>query len=85
VGRRLGRALPCKRPEQVGADAIFNLKDNKLTFANYYKMPAAQGDTKNCVAHNGSLVPVPGRDIEVQAWYQGRHFRYGLHRRGASL
>jgi hypothetical protein len=34
-------------------------------------MPAAQGDTENCVAHNGSLVPVPGRDIEVQAWYQG--------------
>jgi hypothetical protein len=34
-------------------------------------MPAAQGDTENCVAHNGSLIPVPGRDIEVQAWYQG--------------
>jgi len=32
---------------------------------------AAQGDTENCVAHNGSLIPVPGRDIEVQAWYQG--------------
>src|SRR5205085_3156862 len=42
-----------------------------LKFASYYKMPAAQGDTENCVAHNGSLVPVPGRDIEVQAWYQG--------------
>ena len=39
--------------------------------ASYYKLPAAQGDTENCVAHNGSLVPVPGRDIEVQAWYQG--------------
>ena len=49
----------------------FVLKDDKLTFENYYKMPAAQGDTENCVAHNGSLVPVPGRDIEVQAWYQG--------------
>jgi hypothetical protein len=47
------------------------LKDNKLSFASYYKMPAAQGDTENCVAHNGSLIPVPGRDIEVQAWYQG--------------
>src|SRR4030095_2425143 len=54
-----------------GADAVFRLKDNKLSFASYYKMPAAQGDTENCVAHNGSLVPVPGRDIEVQAWYQG--------------
>src|SRR5262249_3563820 len=53
------------------ADAIFHLKDDKLSFASYYKMPAAQGDTKNCVAHNGSLLPVPGRDIEVQAWYQG--------------
>jgi len=38
---------------------------------NYYKLPAAQGDSENCVAHNGSLIPVPGRDIEVQAWYQG--------------
>ncbi len=58
-------------PNKWGADAIFNLKDDKLSFASYYKMPAAQGDTENCVAHNGSLVPVPGRDIEVQAWYQG--------------
>ncbi|HEY5075205.1 MAG TPA: hypothetical protein VII34_10970, partial [Pyrinomonadaceae bacterium] len=58
-------------PNKWGADAIFNLKDNKLSFASYYKMPAAQGDSENCVAHNGSLVPVPGRDIEVQAWYQG--------------
>ncbi|MGF7183520.1 LVIVD repeat-containing protein [Tunturiibacter psychrotolerans] len=54
-----------------GADAIFNLKDDKLSFASYYKMPAAQTETENCVAHNGSLIPVPGRDIEVQAWYQG--------------
>jgi hypothetical protein len=47
------------------------LKDNKLSFGSYYKLPAAQGDTENCVAHNGSLIPVPGRDIKVQAWYQG--------------
>jgi hypothetical protein len=58
-------------PLQWGADAIFDLKDYKLTFKSYYKMPAAQEDTENCVAHNGSLIPVPGRDIEVQAWYQG--------------
>src|SRR5438552_1685586 len=58
-------------PNKWGADAIFNLKDNKLNFASYYKLPAAQGDSENCVAHNGSLVPVPGRDIEAQAWYQG--------------
>jgi hypothetical protein len=58
-------------PNKWGADAIFNLKDDKLSFASYYKMPAAQSETENCVAHNGSLIPVPGRDIEVQAWYQG--------------
>jgi hypothetical protein len=58
-------------PNKWGADAIFNLKDNKLTFASYYKLPAAQGDSENCVAHNGSLIPVPGRDLKVQAWYQG--------------
>jgi hypothetical protein len=58
-------------PNKWGADAIFNLKDDKLSLASYYKMPAAQTETENCVAHNGSLVPIPGRDIEVQAWYQG--------------
>ncbi len=58
-------------PNKWGADAIFHLKNDKLSLASYYKLPAAQGDTENCVAHNGSLVPVPGRDIEVQAWYQG--------------
>jgi len=58
-------------PNKWGADAVFHLKDNKLSFASYYKLPAAQGDSENCVAHNGSLIPVPGRDIEVQAWYQG--------------
>jgi hypothetical protein len=70
-GGGLGPRCRPTDPNKWGADAIFNLKDDKLTFANYYKMPAAQGDTENCVAHNGSLVPVPGRDIEVQAWYQG--------------
>ena len=54
-----------------GADAIFNLSKGKLTLASYYKMPAPQTDNENCVAHNGSLVPIPGRDILVQAWYQG--------------
>ncbi|MEO8573047.1 MAG: hypothetical protein ABI481_03685 [Pyrinomonadaceae bacterium] len=58
-------------PNVWGADSIFHLENNKLKFANYYKMPAAQTETENCVAHNGSLVPVPGRDIMVQAWYQG--------------
>ncbi|HEX8878979.1 MAG TPA: hypothetical protein VF749_03070 [Candidatus Acidoferrum sp.] len=70
-GGGLGARCRANDPNKWGADAIFHLKDDKLSFANYYKMPAAQGDTENCVAHNGSLVPVPGRDIEVQAWYQG--------------
>ena len=65
------RAAVPNDPNKWGADAIFHLNDDKLTFASYYKLPAAQGDTENCVAHNGSLIPVPGRDIEVQAWYQG--------------
>ena len=70
-GGGLGARCRPNDPNKWGADAIFHLKDDKLTFASYYKFPAAQGDTENCVAHNGSLIPVPGRDIEVQAWYQG--------------
>jgi hypothetical protein len=70
-GGGLGARCRPNDPNKWGADAIFQLKDDKLTFANYYKLPAAQSDTENCVAHNGSLIPVPGRDIEVQAWYQG--------------
>ena len=70
-GGGLGARCRANDPNKWGADAIFHLKDDKLSFANYYKLPAAQGDTENCVAHNGSLIPVPGRDIEVQAWYQG--------------
>jgi hypothetical protein len=58
-------------PNVWGADSIFQLENNKLKFAGYYKMPAAQTETENCVAHNGSLIPIPGRDILVQAWYQG--------------
>jgi hypothetical protein len=70
-GGGLGARCRANDPNKWGADAIFHLKDDKLSLASYYKLPAAQGDTENCVAHNGSLVPVPGRDIEVQAWYQG--------------
>jgi hypothetical protein len=70
-GGGLGARCRATDPIKWGADAIFHLQNNKLKFASYYKMPAAQGDSENCVAHNGSLIPVPGRDIEVQAWYQG--------------
>src|SRR5205807_1503874 len=54
-----------------GADAIFTLDDKKMTFRSYYKLPAPQTELENCVAHNGSLIPIPGRDIMVQSWYQG--------------
>ena len=70
-GGGLGARCRATDPGKWGADAIFHLQENKLKFASYYKMPSAQGDSENCVAHNGSLIPVPGRDIEVQAWYQG--------------
>ena len=70
-GGGLGARCRPNDPNKWGADAIFRLSDDKLSFANYYKLPAAQGDTENCVAHNGSLIPIPGRDVEVQAWYQG--------------
>ena len=59
-------------PMQWGADAIFSIgPDKKLTLQSYYKMPAAQTDKENCVAHNGSEIPVPGRSLHVQSWYQG--------------
>jgi hypothetical protein len=70
-GGGLGARCRPTDPNVWGADAIFNLQHDELKFAGYYKLPAAQGDTENCVAHNGALIPVPGRDIEVQAWYQG--------------
>jgi hypothetical protein len=58
-------------PQTWGANAFFRLRDNRMEFAGYYKLPVPQTAQENCVAHNGSLVPVPGRDIKVQAWYQG--------------
>ena len=58
-------------PKTWGANAIYDIVDRKLVFRAHYKMPAPQTDKENCVAHNGSIVPVPGRDLFVQAWYQG--------------
>ena len=58
-------------PLTWGADAIYDIVDGQLAFRSHFKMPAPQGETENCVAHNGSIIPVPGRDIFVQAWYQG--------------
>ncbi|MCJ8192029.1 DUF305 domain-containing protein [Sphingomicrobium aestuariivivum] len=58
-------------PKNWGANAIYDVVDGKLVFKSYYKLPAAQSDEENCVAHNGSAIPVPGRDLFAQAWYQG--------------
>ncbi|TQE33966.1 hypothetical protein Sipo8835_16390 [Streptomyces ipomoeae] len=58
-----------------GADGIYDIvgkgDNRKLVFKSYFKIPRHQADTENCVAHNGSLIPVKGKDIMVQAWYQG--------------
>ena len=58
-------------PMNWGANAIYDIVDNKLEFRSHFKMPAPQKETENCVAHNGAIIPIPGRDIFVQAWYQG--------------
>jgi hypothetical protein len=68
-----GGAPKCRAtdPKEWGADAIFTINGTDLKFQSYYKMPAAQTPQENCVAHNGSLIPIPGRDVMVQSWYQG--------------
>ncbi len=69
-----GGARPrCRVQDPVtwGANAIYDIVDRELVFRSYYKLPAPQTARENCVAHNGSLIPVPGRDLFVQAWYQG--------------
>jgi hypothetical protein len=64
------RCRSTDKPEW-GADAIFTIDGHNLKYQSYYKLPAPQTSTENCVAHNGNLIPVPGRDIMVQGWYQG--------------
>src|SRR5437899_235985 len=68
-----GMAPRCRATDKMtwGADAIFYRAGNNLNLAGYYKLPVAQTEQENCVAHNGSLIPIPGRDIMAQAWYQG--------------
>ena len=58
-------------PLDWGANAIYDIVDRKLIFKSHYKMSAPQQETENCVAHNGSIIPIKGKDIMVQAWYQG--------------
>ncbi|MXW65181.1 MAG: hypothetical protein F4Y00_10695 [Bacteroidetes bacterium SB0662_bin_6] len=68
-----GGAPKCRATDPVewGANAIFTLEDGKMQFKSYYKIPEPQTPEENCVAHNGSLIPIPGRDVMVQSWYQG--------------
>ena len=68
-----GSAPRCRVTDKYewGANALFTLVNRQMHFKSYYKMPAAQTSVENCVAHNGSLIPIPGRDVMVQAWYQG--------------
>ena len=68
-----GSAPRCRSTDKYewGADALFTIENGKEIFKSYYKMPAAQTSMENCVAHNGSLIPIPGRDVMIQAWYQG--------------
>ncbi len=58
-------------PKEWGANAIFTVENREMRFQSYYKLPSPQTPEENCVAHNGSLIPIPGRDVMVQAWYQG--------------
>jgi hypothetical protein len=68
-----GMQAKCRKTDKPewGADALFTISNRKLEFQHYYKLPAPQTVEENCVAHNGSLIPIPGRDVMVQAWYQG--------------
>ena len=68
-----GTAPRCRVTDKLewGADAIFTIDGARMDFHSYFKMPAAQTAQENCVAHNGSLIPIPGREVMVQGWYQG--------------
>ena len=68
-----GTAARCRATDKPtwGANALFTLANRKMTPAGHYKLPAPQTDAENCVAHNGSLIPIPGRNVMVQAFYQG--------------
>ena len=68
-----GTAPRCRATDDLswGANAIYEIVDKQLVFRSYYKLPVAQTSQENCVSHLPSLIPVPGRDIMTQAWYQG--------------
>jgi hypothetical protein len=56
---------------EMGGNTTLTIDMGKYTQHAYFKLPTAQSPQENCVSHNGGLVPVPGRDIMVQGWYQG--------------
>ncbi|MEJ1962137.1 MAG: hypothetical protein WDO56_11585 [Gammaproteobacteria bacterium] len=58
-------------PQLWGGDTTLTVANGKLVHQGYYKIPNNQGPTENCMAHNGNLIPIPGRDVIVQAWFQG--------------
>ncbi len=68
-----GTAPRCRAtdPFRLGGNTVLTIANGRMTQHGYFKMPAAQTNTENCVSHNGGLIPVPGRDIMVQGWYQG--------------
>jgi hypothetical protein len=68
-----GGAPKCRATDRKewGANAIFTIENGQMKFQSYYKLPAPQTAQENCVAHNGSLIPIPDRDVMVQSWYQG--------------
>jgi len=70
-GGGMGPKCRASDPKEWGADAIFTIDDREMEFRSYYKLPAPQTPQEACVAHNGSLIPIPERDVMVQAWYQG--------------
>jgi hypothetical protein len=71
VGRRRAAQVPRHRQARVGRERDLHRVGNEMRFQSYYKLPAPQTAQENCVAHNGSLIPIPGRDVMVQSWYQG--------------
>ena len=74
------RAAATTDKMEWGANALFTIENNKMVFKSYYKMPAAQTSLENCVAHNGSLIPIPGREVMVQGVVSGRHLDLRLDR-----
>jgi hypothetical protein len=90
-----GSGPRCRATDRMewGANALFTIENQRMVFRSYYKLPAAQTSQENCVAHNGSLIPIPGREVMVQGWYQGgisifdwtdpsRPFEMAFHDRG---